>query len=282
MKISVITPSFRQLALLRKCVASVADQTGAFTCEHLIQDGGSGEDFDRWAALEKRARIISESDQGMYDAINRGFARSDGDILAWLNCDEQYLPGTLDKVSRWFRDHPNDDILFGDVILLDSYSQPISYRKAILPTRTHIQSCFLPTYSAATFVRRRIIDQGYILDIGFRAISDAVWIDRLLGDGFKAGLMNEPLATFEMTGENLGQTELALNESEKWKRSCNAHGKLRCLILSFIHRFRKIVANAYRKRLVEILIFSHDSQTRVLRRAIVGGRWRAPHPTKAS
>ena len=53
----------------------------------------------------------------MYDAINRGFAKASGDILAWLNCDEQYLPGALAKVADHFARHPRTDILFGDIIL---------------------------------------------------------------------------------------------------------------------------------------------------------------------
>ena len=50
----------------------------------------------------------------MYDAINRGFARASGDIVCWLNSDEQYLEGTLAKVADYFETHPDIDVLFGD------------------------------------------------------------------------------------------------------------------------------------------------------------------------
>jgi len=91
MNISVITPCCSQVDLLKLCSASIQDQLGDFKVEHLVHDSLSGPDFDDWASKQQFSNCISESDQGMYDAINRGFKRATGDIVAWLNCDEQYL-----------------------------------------------------------------------------------------------------------------------------------------------------------------------------------------------
>ena len=193
-KFSIVTPSFRQVDYLRLCARSVADQAGDFTHEHLVQDGGSGADFAAWAAEQGFADVLSEPDRGMYDAINRGFARAKGEILAWLNCDEQYLPGTLAKVAAWFAAHPDKDLLFGDVVLVAPDGIPLSYRQAVTPLPDHIRHCFLTTYSAATSVRRRVIDEGHWLDTNYRAIADAVWIEELLEAGYRPGVLNEPLA----------------------------------------------------------------------------------------
>ncbi len=118
--ISIVTPSYRQPAWLRLCAASVADQQApGLAVEHIVQDSLSGPEVDEVMGHFPSARYISEKDQGMYDAINRGWDKAHGDILAWLNCDEQYLPGALATVADYFRTHPGVDVLFADAIIVD-------------------------------------------------------------------------------------------------------------------------------------------------------------------
>src|SRR5437016_13801244 len=91
--ISIVTPSYRSSAWLKLCIASVADQ--AIQIEHLVQDNRSDDGTLDWLTRDPRVKAFVEKDQGMYDAINRGLRRASGEILGWLNCDEQYLPGAL-------------------------------------------------------------------------------------------------------------------------------------------------------------------------------------------
>src|SRR5882757_299741 len=100
---SVITPSFRNSNWLKLCVASVADQ--AVEVEHIVQDAGSDDGTLDWLSREPRVKAIVEPDSGMYDAVNRGLRRAQGDILSYLNCDEQYLPGALSAVEQFFSEH---------------------------------------------------------------------------------------------------------------------------------------------------------------------------------
>ncbi len=143
--ISIVTPSFQQLDWLRLAIASVSDQEGVAR-EHLIQDGGTeGIEEGLRASFAplidtRQLQIFAEKDAGMYDAINRGLAKAGGDICAYLNCDEQYLPGAFRKVAEFFQAHPDVDVLFGDVILVDARGCPISYRRSILPHSHHITS----------------------------------------------------------------------------------------------------------------------------------------------
>jgi glycosyltransferase involved in cell wall biosynthesis len=272
--ISIVTPSFKQVEHLKCCSASVRDQQGEFTFEHLVQDGLSGPELVEWSAQQTFAQVVSEPDGGMYDAINRGFGRAKGEILAWLNCDEQYLPGALANVAEWFDRNPGKDILFGDVVLITSSGEPLSYRKAVLPMRGHIRSCFLSTYSAATFVRRKVIENGYYLDTRFRVIADAVWIDALLKGGFQAGVLNEPLALFTQTGDNLGQSPLAAQESSQWRKECGAGSFWKRNFWSVVHRVRKFLHGAYRKRDIEILFHAPGHIGRKRSQARVGEIWR--------
>ena len=130
---SVITPSFRMLNWLKLCAASVADQHGV-TFEHIVQDGGTGAELDEWARTQPSLRCFQERDQGMYDAINRGIKRATGDIFAYLNCDEQYLPGALMPGSAIFcRASSGGGSIWGcDSRGFDGV-HPLSYRRAVRP-----------------------------------------------------------------------------------------------------------------------------------------------------
>src|SRR4029077_2170698 len=134
---SIVTPSFRQLDWLRLAIASVADQEAVIT-EHIVQDAGSEgihEFFQSHAAAndtQHSVKLFVERDAGMYDAVNRGLTKARGDICAYLNCDEQFLPGTLRRVATFFDRRPDVDVLFGDAILIDNRGNPISYRRTVL------------------------------------------------------------------------------------------------------------------------------------------------------
>jgi glycosyltransferase involved in cell wall biosynthesis len=91
LKFSIITPSFRNSAWLKLCIASVADQAGVER-EPIVQDACSDDGTQDWLRQDPRVKAFIENDSGMYDGVNRGFRHATGDILAYLNCDEQYLP----------------------------------------------------------------------------------------------------------------------------------------------------------------------------------------------
>ena len=118
MKFSIITPSFRSSKWLKLCIASVADQEGV-ELEHIVQDSCSDDGTLDWLPQDPRVRAFIEKDAGMYDAVNRGFRRAQGDILAYLNCDEQYLPGALKSVEDFFEAHPQVEIALAGTIVVD-------------------------------------------------------------------------------------------------------------------------------------------------------------------
>lgn len=272
-RFSVVTPSFKQTAYLKCCAASVQDQTGDFTVEHLIHDGGSGSEFDQWAEAQQTAVCVSEKDDGMYDAINRGFRKADGDVIAWLNCDEQYLPGTLQRVARYFAAHKDVDILFGDVILADEVMSPLAYRQAVMPTLGHIRYSHLSTFSAATFVRRRVLDAGHFLETRWKTIADAVWIEQLLKAGYQGATLHEPLAVFCMLGSNLGQSALLFDERLAWEREIGATNPWRKQWHVAKYRLERLRMGAYWPRKVMVAAYIPGNQDRVPQQRWVAGRW---------
>src|SRR4051812_28791198 len=125
---SIVTPTFRQLAWLKRCVRSVADQGVA--CEHIIQDAGTGPELEQWVRAHSAPQLFVENDTGVYDALNRGFARATGEIFAFLHSDEQYLPGALKLVERTFAANPKLDLVVGDYLVVDLDGQLLSFHRA--------------------------------------------------------------------------------------------------------------------------------------------------------
>lgn len=258
MKVSIVTPSYNQLPWLKLCVASVSDQVGV-EVEHIIQDAGSGGDLEVWVKSQPNLHLFVEPDAGMYDGINRGLRRATGEICAYLNCDEQYLPGALAKVGRFFSAHPGVDVLFGDVILVDQQGQPLSYRRTILPRLRHVQLAHLNTLSCAMFFRRRLLDRGFYFDPALKDVGDGVWVEELLRNKVRMATLPEPLAVFTFTGENRSTLPLASKEGASRKAISGPALGFRRSAAVLTHRLRKAVAGAYRRWHLEIDIFTLES-----------------------
>lgn len=106
MKISIVTPSYNQGDLLERTIRSVLSQEGeGFELEYIVVDGGSTDDSPEIIRrhADKLAWWCSERDAGQYAAINKGFAQATGDVMAWINSSDIYLPWTLKSVADVFR-----------------------------------------------------------------------------------------------------------------------------------------------------------------------------------
>lgn len=105
--VSIVTPSYNQADYLEAALRSVLDQSRP-PHEYVVIDGGSI-DGSR-AILERYAdrlhHWVSEKDDGQYAAIQKGFEHTTGEIMAWLNSDDMYLPGALEMVAEIFAQHP--------------------------------------------------------------------------------------------------------------------------------------------------------------------------------
>ncbi len=124
--VSIITPSFNQAAFLEATIRSVLEQDYP-NLEYIIVDGGStdgsAEIIRRYA--DRLAWWVSERDRGQTDAINKGFARARGSILAWLNSDDTYQPGAVREAVAYLLAHPEAGMVYGDGNFIDEHGRVI-------------------------------------------------------------------------------------------------------------------------------------------------------------
>lgn len=135
MKFSIVTPVYNGERYIAKTIESVLSQEGDFEIEYIVKDGSSSDDtlkiLKKYDNLLKESKFAvkcggisfkwtSEKDNGMYDAINKGFSEATGNIFAWINSDDFYLPGAFSKISLVFDVYPKIMWLKGITSILDN------------------------------------------------------------------------------------------------------------------------------------------------------------------
>jgi glycosyltransferase involved in cell wall biosynthesis len=124
--VSIVTPSYNQAKYLEATIQSVLGQDYE-NIEYIVVDGdsndGSLEIIQQYA--DQLAWWVSEPDRGQTEAINKGFARAKGTILAWLNSDDTYLPGAITEVVAFFQAHPELGLVYGDANFIDAEGRVI-------------------------------------------------------------------------------------------------------------------------------------------------------------
>ena len=285
MNFTIVTPSFRQLELLECCIASVADQ-GGVEVEHIVQDGGTDgfAEFaeklaQRWPDRPGYRRVmVSEKDKGMYDAINRGLAKAQGSLCVYLNCDEQYLPGTLKRVAEAFRANPDVDLFFGDALVLDETGQARCWRKVLVPLVAHTWTCHFSAFTAAMFFRRRLLDKGIRFDTSYRAAADAAWYLQARQRGAKPGVLGFLAASFSESGENLGLSKTAQAERERLTRTAPMRMRAFRWGWMIFHRLRRWAQGALNPRdlVYEVYLVANGARSKRVAKNVAGhwpGRW---------
>lgn len=264
MKFTIVTPSFGQLRYLKLNAASVADQRGpGIEVEHIVQDGGSKDGTREWLTTRPDLHGIAEADNGMYDAINRGIIKGGGEVFAWLNCDEQYLPGTLAAVHDFFAVHPEADMVAGDTIVVNSGGDYQCHRKAVIPTSGILRLGRTPVQSCSLFFRARLVKgpEATLFDPQWRAMGDWAWLRDLDAKGARMLRLPRFLATFVDDGGNLGMSPQAIKETRAVYAALSPWHRATEYFVRGADYARKILDGYYTQRPFDYAIYEEDPAT---------------------
>ena len=178
-RVSIVTPSYNQGKFIEETIRSVLLQ-GYPNLENIIIDGGS---TDQTVELVKRyepwlAYWLSEPDRGQSHAINKGLRKASGEIIAYLNSDDLYLPGAIRQAVQFLLDHEDVDLVYGDCRVISEESRVISVSRS-RKFDLFVELCLNFVQQPTVFMRRRLLDLvGYLdeelhyamdLDYWFRA-----------------------------------------------------------------------------------------------------------------
>jgi len=243
MKISIVTPTYNSLSNLKQTHKSIADQQHA-EFEHIIIDGNSTDGTQEWLKVNGNAiksestvnsssflypsldesiydvaankdaefQYISEADSGIYDALNKGFKKATGDIFAWLNSDEQYLPGTLKLVTDFFNKQPDVDVLFGSMLMVDDDGELLAFRKAMPMRLSFLRTSYLYNFSCAMFFRKELFIKLNGFNSEYKAGADMDFVYRAINEKAKTRNIGHFLSTFIYHDENISSQKWAADE----------------------------------------------------------------------
>jgi glycosyltransferase involved in cell wall biosynthesis len=203
LKISVVTPSYNQASFLEQTIHSVLDQDYP-NLEYIIIDGGSTDgSIDIIRNYETQlAHWVSEKDKGQSDAINKGFRRASGEILAWLNSDDCYLPGTLERVADFFSSHPAVDLVYGDLLLIDGSGKAVGIRRVVPYNYTLALYGLSTVPQPSAFFRRRSLGVVGLLDEELHYQMDTEFFLRFGKRGLNVKHLPVPLAMFRLHAQS--------------------------------------------------------------------------------
>jgi glycosyltransferase involved in cell wall biosynthesis/SAM-dependent methyltransferase len=182
-KISIVTPSFNQGEFIERTVRSVLLQRYP-DLEYIVMDGGSTDDtVERLQPYkDKFSYFVSERDEGQADAIAKGFARSSGEIMAYLNSDDLLAPDALHFVARFFQENPNIDWIYSHRCTIDERDRVIWYW--ILPPH---QSFLMRRWDyipqETCFWRRSLFEKTGNLDRSYKFAMDYDLFVRFMNNG---------------------------------------------------------------------------------------------------
>jgi glycosyltransferase involved in cell wall biosynthesis len=258
MKFSIITPSFRNSNWLKLCIASVADQQGV-EFEHIVQDSCSDDGTQDWLPSDTRVKAFIEKDKGMYDAVNRGYKRATGDILAYLNCDEQYLPGGLKMVHDFFEANPDIEVALAHSLIVDGQGQYMCHRHMLVPHPWHVWYRFR-MLTSSVFIRRKVIfERGIFFDTRWRDQGDFHWALELMKNKVPMAVCNSFAAAFTDTGENMNLRPNAIRERQETRAMVPRWIRMLRPLWIFNHRIRRMAAGHFKLQPMSYEIYTLES-----------------------
>jgi glycosyltransferase involved in cell wall biosynthesis len=178
MKVSFIIPSFEQGKYLTKCLDSIHDQDLQYNdFEVLVFDGGSTDNTQQTLRKHQlKPKWVSRPDGGQANAVNQGMREAKGEIIAWINSDDYYLPNAIQTISDYFTKNADLRFIYGNAIRVDQNGRKMmAYPVEDWNYQRLLEKCYL--CQPATFFRRKILqDHGFLNESFHLALDLEFWL----------------------------------------------------------------------------------------------------------
>lgn len=172
-RVSIVTPSYNQAKFLERTLLSVLNQDYP-NIEYIVIDGGSADgSIDIIRKYKHRlAYWVSEPDRGQAHAINKGWQRATGDVVAYLNSDDLYMPGAVTRAVQTLMAHVNAAMVYSDALYVDEHGSSLGIRHASPFNLRHVitTEAFMP--QPTVFIRRQALDDVGLLDERLHMVMD--------------------------------------------------------------------------------------------------------------
>jgi glycosyltransferase involved in cell wall biosynthesis len=198
MKISIITPVYNASSTIERTILSVLNQKRTAELEYIIVDGNSTDDSLAiiHCYADKIAKVISEPDAGVYDAMNKGIRAATGDVIGIINADDWYNDGTLSIIEAVFQQHLDLGIVYAPI---DNYVSS-QYHNTFIPGKLENLSFKFTLNHPSCFVRRQVYEQIGLFDLNYAIAADYDFILRAYCAETKFQLIETPLASYSLDG----------------------------------------------------------------------------------
>ena len=290
-RVSIVTPSYNQGRFLEETIISVLNQDYP-NLEYIMIDGGSTDNsVDIIRKYEDRlAYWVSEPDKGQSDAINKGFQRATGEILAWLNSDDIYLPGAIKAAVQFFEQHPDIDFVYGDFCLIDERGRVLFQRKEIdFDYKILLYGCNLIS-QPTSFFRRTVLDKIGFLDQTLDYLMDYEFWLRASNNGVRFKHIPNTLAAFRLhsTTKTVSERTKQLSEFRLIRDMCRQRkfgnypllDWLYTLALKYIFRLKKTLKRVLLRKQISFLDMSFAKMNLKLRQTKEGKRSHEDMPNR--
>jgi len=213
--VSIVTPVFNGRMYLEQTIQSVIGQTYD-NVEYIVVDGGSTDgSIEIIRKYEKKIDYwLTESDSGMYEAINKGLESASGDILAYINCDDLYYPDSVKMAVEYFKTHLSTELIYGNCDFIGAKGNFLyTYRYPKFRFEHFISLNVSSIPQQATFWRKDTHEKIGYFDTTFKLCGDFDFYAKA-GKNCRIDHLNAALARYRLHGKSLTALQGHRNREE--------------------------------------------------------------------